>query len=96
MGTSIPHEFPRSKELGVVNATVSSNGGGGRGFAMSAKWPDVRTSLVLTAVRGEIAADQDDFTAPELRLAAHLHRHSGELLSAAQYEEMADVREAEV
>lgn len=54
---------------------------------------DVRTSLVIGAVRGEIAADQDDFTVPELRLAAHLHRHTGEMLSAMQYEEKAEERE---
>ena len=53
----------------------------------------VRTALVISAVRGEIAADQDDFTVPELRLAAHLHRHSGEMLSAMQYEDMIADRE---
>ena len=52
-----------------------------------------RTALVLRAVREEIAGDQTDFTVTELRLAAHLHRQVGELLSAAQYKEIADARE---
>lgn len=48
---------------------------------------EVRLSLVLAAVRCGVAAEQTDFTVPELRLAAHLHRQVGELLSATQYDE---------
>lgn len=50
----------------------------------------VRTALVIAAVRSGIAAEQDDFTVPELLLASHLHRQLGEQLSAAQYEEKAE------
>lgn len=55
----------------------------------------MRTSLVVAAVRSGIAADQDDFAVAELRLAAHLHWQVNELLSAAQYAEMANRKEAE-
>lgn len=50
---------------------------------------DIRTALVVAAVRHGIAAEQDDFTVPELRLASHLHRQLGEQLSALQYDEIA-------
>lgn len=53
----------------------------------------VRTSLVLRAVRSGIAADQKDFTARELWLAAWLHACVGELLSAMQYMELAEEKE---
>lgn len=53
----------------------------------------MRTSLVVAAVRSGIAADQDDFTVAELRLAALLHWQVGEFLSAAQYAERAERKE---
>lgn len=93
--TGIPIRFAcrLSRELGAANAIGSIPVADEKGRAMNVRRFEPRTALVVAAVRSGIAVEQDEFTVSELRLAAHLHRQAGELLSAEQYEDIAEAKE---